>query len=426
VSEKLHTPLLTIKTYSSEHFHIDIDKIDRDALYILHRLKKAGYESYLVGGSVRDLLINKTPKDFDISTSARPDQIKRLFRNALLIGRRFRLAHIRFGEKVFEVSTFRSGDIDEDSLILRDNQWGSAEEDALRRDFTINALFYDPEKKQIIDYVNGYYDVSKKVLQTIGNPVARFKQDPVRMLRLLKFKARFKFKIEKETLAGLAICNEEILKSSPARILEEFLRMLESGASEPFFKLILKHNILQLILPWLTHFLNGETANQVFDLLKQADLFNKKMIRKKGILLSRNALFACFLFPILKKEIKDRFNEDYIPNLGEVTELINDLLEGVMHSSFCHFPKKMRGFLQFILQTQYRFTPMGDKSYKHSKRIIHHYEFHDALEFLHLRALNDPKHLPTYQYWFKTAPKKEPYIKKRKKKAHYPRKKHSC
>jgi poly(A) polymerase len=181
--------------YPFETHRIPKEKIDADALFVLEKLRRAGHIAYLVGGGVRDLLLNKTPKDFDISTSADPDQIRRLFRNAILIGKRFRLAHIRFGEKIFEVSTFRSGSNEADTLILRDNDWGTPEQDALRRDFTINGLFYDPHTETVIDYVGGYPDIEKRILRTIGQPFLRFKQDPVRMLRLLKFRARFGFDI---------------------------------------------------------------------------------------------------------------------------------------------------------------------------------------------------------------------------------------
>ena len=423
MSEDTHKKSSNIsKIYSSEEVFIDHEKIDKDALFILKRLKQSGYEAYLVGGSVRDLLVNKKPKDFDISTSARPEEIKKLFRNAILIGRRFRLAHIRFGEKIFEVSTFRSGNIDEDQLILRDNQWGTPQEDALRRDFTINALFYDSAKKEVIDYVGGCEDIQKKTLRSIGNPISRFKQDPVRMLRLLKFRARFKFKICPITLTALDKCQEEILKSAPARLLEETLRMLESGASEPFFRLMLKHQFLDILFPWLTHFLQGPSQDNVFKLLKQADTYNKKQIRYNRPTISRNSLFACFIFPILQKELSNRIEqEENLPNLGEITELINDLLEGIVHSSFCHFPKKMRGFLLFILQTQYRFTPLGNKMYKHTKRLVSHPEYKEAMEFLHLRALVDDSLQPIYQSWITNAPPIEHTIIKKKRKK-FPRK----
>ena len=220
--------------YTATEHRIKPSQIDKDALYVMAKLIQNGYVAYLVGGGVRDALMGKTPKDFDIVTSAKPEEIKRLFSNCLLIGRRFRLAHIRFGKKIIEVSTFRSGDINDSELILRDNSFGTPEEDVLRRDFTINGLFYDPKDHLVIDYVGGFEDLSKHLLKTIGNPTVRFKQDPVRMIRLLKFKARFNFNICKEAHLALDFCKEDILKSSPARLLEEFLRMLESGASLPF------------------------------------------------------------------------------------------------------------------------------------------------------------------------------------------------
>ena len=252
--------------------------------------------------------------------------------------------------------------------------------------------------------------------------MSRFKQDPVRMLRLLKFRARFKFKICPITLKALNHCQEEILKSAPARLLEETLRMLESGASEPFFRLMLKHKFLDSLFPWLTHFLQTPLQDNVFNLLKQADTFNKKHIKNNLPTISRNALFASFLFPILQEELFHRNEkEETLPNLGEISELITDLLEGIVHSSFCHFPKRMRGFLQFILQTQYRFTPLGNKVYKHSKRLVHHPEYKEALEFLHLRALANNSLLPIYQSWMTHAPPLElPPAKKKRKK--FPRK----
>ena len=167
-------------------------------------LQNAGHTAYLVGGSVRDLLLGLHPKDFDISTSAKPEEIKRLFqRHCLLIGRRFRLAHIRYENKIFEVSTFRAGDTTSSSLIVHDNQWGNEEEDVLRRDFTTNALFYDPSKETILDYVGGVEDTKRGLLKTVGDPEARFRQDPVRMIRMLKFQARFGFRCDDRALAAM-------------------------------------------------------------------------------------------------------------------------------------------------------------------------------------------------------------------------------
>ena len=216
------------KIYPEDAHHIKQDHVDRDALEVLFRLKQHGHTAYLVGGGVRDLLLKKIPKDFDISTSAKPEEIKQIFqRRCLLIGKRFRLAHVRCGNKVLEVSTFRTGDTEGSSLIVRDNIWGTPEEDVLRRDFTINALFYDPTTHTVLDYIGGYPDLQHKLLRTIGDPIARFKQDPVRMLRLLKFQARFGFSIDPKSERATHICKEEILKSAPARILEEIFKMLE-------------------------------------------------------------------------------------------------------------------------------------------------------------------------------------------------------
>ena len=181
------------RIYSKEEHNIDVNQIDPEVLYILEKLRKADYVAYLVGGGVRDLLLNQKPKDFDVSTSAKPEEIRALFSSAVLIGKRFRLAHIRFGRKVIEVSTFRAGDIENEQLITEDNIWGDAKQDVLRRDFTINGLFYDSEKEQLIDYVGGYLDIQKRYLRVIGNPCLRFKQDPVRMIRCLKFQARYHF-----------------------------------------------------------------------------------------------------------------------------------------------------------------------------------------------------------------------------------------
>ncbi|HAB99553.1 MAG TPA: polynucleotide adenylyltransferase PcnB, partial [Parachlamydiales bacterium] len=162
------------KIYTVDEHRILPEKIDSHAFYVIEKLRDAGHSAYLVGGGVRDLLLGQKPKDFDVSTSASPEEIKALFRNAILIGRRFRLAHIRFGQKIIEVATFRSGDTEAPDLIVRDNVWGSEEEDVLRRDFTINGLFYNPREQTVIDYVQGYPDLEQRILRTIGQPDLRF------------------------------------------------------------------------------------------------------------------------------------------------------------------------------------------------------------------------------------------------------------
>lgn len=384
------------KIYHASDHDIDPVLIDADALYILKKLKEAGFLAYLVGGSVRDLLVKKAPKDFDISTSARPEEIKRVFqKNCMLIGRRFRLAHIRLGRRIFEVSTFRAGDNDGD-LIVHDNIWGSPEEDVLRRDFTINGLFYDPEAHSVIDFVGGWEDIHKRLLRTIGEPTIRFKQDPVRMIRLLKFQARFDFAIDNSTQQALTKCHQEILKSSPARILEEILRMLESGASEPFFKLMNDCHLLELLFPCLSYFLQGNHSQYVYKLLNAADQIHQKKDRKP---IHRAVLTACLLFPILEQEIYSTFHKiGQTPNFGQVMMLTSTIIKAVLISSFSHFPKRLSMETNFIISSQYRMIPPAGKRHQ-NPRLLHNKEFSLALSFLKIRAIADRKLMEDYDWW---------------------------
>jgi poly(A) polymerase len=384
------------KIYHATDHEIDHSLIDSDALYVINKLKGAGFVAYLVGGGVRDILAKKFPKDFDISTSARPEQIKQLFsRNCLLIGRRFRLAHVRFGRKIIEVSTFRSGE-NESDLIIHDNQWGSPEEDVMRRDFTINGLFYDPSTHTVIDYVGGWDDIHQKILRTIGNPFIRFKQDPVRMIRLLKFQARFNFDIVPEAKDALYKCKEEIIKSSPARILEEIFRMLESGYSSPFFHLMTKSGILELLFPCLTHFLEGKHGEEVYAYLASADQLNAKDPKN---LLDRSLLISCLLYPILEHELRRQYlDKGVIPHIGEIMLLTSSLIKGFVTSSFSHFPKRHSSTMGFILATQFRLTPPSGKRHPRPK-VIRNKEFSLALTFLQIRSLVDQKLVESYQYW---------------------------
>ena len=384
------------KIYHAHEHKIDPAYLDADALYVVKKLRDAGYEAYIVGGSVRDLLVKRTPKDFDISTSALPEQIKRVFqRQCLIIGRRFRLAHIRFGHKILEVSTFRSGD-NEGDLITHDNEWGTPIEDVMRRDFTINGLFYDPSDQCIIDYVDGLEDVKKRVLRTIGDPYIRFKQDPVRMLRLLKFRARTGFEIHSACRQALIDCRTEISKSSPARVLEEVLRMLESGAAAPFFMLMMESGLLELLLPPLAHFLVGERGQEIFKFLTVADKVNQNTPKHP---IDRALLVSCLLYPILETEIHNHFTaQKRIPHIGEVMEFTSSVIHAVLNSSFSHFPRRITTLVAFILTTQYRLTPLSGKRHPRPK-LIRMKEFDLALKFLKIRALVDPQWMETYDFW---------------------------
>jgi poly(A) polymerase len=231
------------------------EMLDSDAVKVVRRLRRAGHQAYLVGGCVRDLLLRIRPKDFDVATSAHPNQVKETFRNSRLIGRRFRLAHVFYTGKIIEVSTFRANPLDElqdlpeDLLIRHDNVFGSAEEDARRRDFTINGLFYDVPEGRVIDYVGGREDLRARLVRTIGNPDVRMREDPVRILRAIRFAAKCAFDVEPNTLAAMQAHVHEIPRCAPPRVLEEVLKLLRSGASRRCFELLREVRALRILLP---------------------------------------------------------------------------------------------------------------------------------------------------------------------------------
>ena len=262
----------------SEH-PISRRDIDPDALKVLYRLQQFNHTAYLVGGSVRDLLLERRPKDFDVGTDAHPYQIKKLFRNCWIIGRRFRLAHVRFGNKAIEVATFRRNilpgtenepatteppaeaevESPADLLIRHDNTFGTPEEDAFRRDFTINALFYDIATFSIIDYVGGLQDLREGLIRSIGDPRQRFQEDPVRMLRAVAFAARLGFRMDAPVVDAIREHRGLLANAAPARLIEEYYKVLRSGAAEKTFRLLADHGLLETITPEL-HQGAGEEA----------------------------------------------------------------------------------------------------------------------------------------------------------------------
>jgi poly(A) polymerase len=248
------------------------DQIDPDAAKVVQRLRRYDHAAYLVGGCVRDLLLGRKPKDFDVVTSATPQEIKRLFRNCRIIGRRFRLAHVFFGPKIIETSTFRANprEVEEeetengseaesgDLLIRRDNVFGTPEEDARRRDFTINGLFYDLETGNVIDHVQGLADLEARVVRTIGDPDIRFREDPIRILRAVKFAARCDLTIEPETYRRMMEHRGDIAKCAQARVSEEFYRLLRAGAAKRSMEILLEAELLELLAPELSRALRDD------------------------------------------------------------------------------------------------------------------------------------------------------------------------
>lgn len=234
--------------------------IDPDALKVLYRLRDFNYTAYLVGGGVRDLLLGRTPKDFDVGTDAHPYQIKKLFRNCWIIGRRFRLAHVRFGQKTIEVATFRRNLPNDEpveevvgpgGVVSNENTFGTPEEDAFRRDFTINALFYDIATFSVIDYVGGLDDLQRGIIRCIGDPYERFQEDPVRMLRAVAFAARLGFTLDPPIVKAMADQRQLMGQASPARLIEEYYKILRSGSAAATFRLMAQHGLLDAVTPEL-------------------------------------------------------------------------------------------------------------------------------------------------------------------------------
>ena len=317
--------------------------IDPDALKVLYRLHEHHYVAYLVGGSVRDLLLHRQPKDFDIGTSAHPHQIKKLFRNCWIIGRRFRLAHVKFGTKTIEVATFRRqvdaseltaeadvaaatpadtvgpgeplelepGDTParsrrraEDHLIQRDNTYGTPEEDAFRRDFTVNALFYDIGTYSIIDYTGGLKDLEHRVIRCIGEPEVRFLEDPVRMLRAVVLAARLEFSIDEPVLEAIAHHKHEIRRSAAPRLLEEYFKILRSGHAADAFKQLHETGLLKEITPEL------EDAPAAFwRAVKAIDAYRKQFDASPESL-TNTVLAGTLLEPLGLIGRRQRFNAD--------------------------------------------------------------------------------------------------------------------
>jgi poly(A) polymerase len=262
---------------------LDEERIDPDAAKVVRRLVRHGYEAYLVGGCVRDLLLDYRPKDFDVATSARPDDVRRLFRNSRIIGRRFRLVHVLFGgKKVIETATFRrapdQSEKEADDLLIRnDNVFGEAHEDARRRDFTINALFYDVEKREVLDWVGGIPDIERRVVHTIGDPTLRFHEDPVRILRAIKFGAKLDLGITPDVYDAIVQCRGTLAMAAKPRLFEEVLRLLREGASHRAFWLAWETGVLDVLMPELSAYLfDSDDDGIVWKLLSEIDARTKE------------------------------------------------------------------------------------------------------------------------------------------------------
>ena len=400
-----------------EH-NISRRQISPNALRTLYRLRDHGFVAYLVGGCVRDLLLERTPKDFDIATDAAPNQIKRLFRNCRLIGRRFRLAHLHFQDEILEVSTFRAAAPDEeeenaeagaeevvendlhrrhprhlkneDGMVLRDNVFGTPEEDALRRDFTINALAYNIADATVIDYTTGLTDLKAGLLRPIGDPLVRFTEDPVRMIRAVRFAASHDLKIEPATWDILCELAPTICRASPARLYEEMLKLFLLGAARPVFDRLEKSGLLAPLFPGLFRWL-AQDGNHRMMLAANLDYLDQSYREEKPP--SPLLFLAAFFGPVLETEALGH-QRDGMPRQQSLEITCAAFLEELCRT--VHVPARVGGRMRNILTMQpslHRMPPRRPAAL--SLRL----DFADALAYLRLGAETRGENVSALKWW---------------------------
>jgi poly(A) polymerase len=378
-------------TRSGEPAEIDPRKLDPDALKVVLRLRQHGHQAYLVGGCVRDLLLGQKPKDFDVATSAHPGEVRATFRNCRLIGRRFRLAHVYFkGGKIIEVSTFRAnplelmestpeeesaengnGNGDEDLLITHDNVFGTAEQDARRRDFTINGLFYDVTEGRVIDYVRGRRDLDERYIRTIGDPEIRMREDPVRILRAVRFASKLGLDIESRTYAAMEGAVEDLPRCAPARLLEETFRLIRGGVAAPSLKLLAALDALKILLPPVDAYFkqHGREGERIF--YAYAEALDRRVA--KGEPLDDAILLATLLVPISRAAPPPE--EPQEPGARpSVAQGIEELLAGFVQSA--RLPRRIAERCRLLLLAQRTLT--GERR-RRSQAFRRHPLFNEAM-----------------------------------------------
>lgn len=294
------------------HHYIDPKKISSLALKVIQRLESEGFEAYLVGGGVRDLLLGNSPKDFDVSTNARPEEIRQLFRNSRIIGRRFRIVHVLFGREVIEVTTFRGHHPESKSAdpnkhartsdsgrLLRDNIYGSLEEDARRRDFTVNALYYSPSTERILDYCNGLEDLDSRTLHLIGDPETRYREDPVRMLRAVRFCAKLDFTLSPDVVSPFTALAPLLHDIPAARMFDEVLKLFMSGAALATYKELQRHQLFGFLFPASQRILRHE--DPVSHRFVEAMLRNTDLRVRQNKPVTPAFLYGAILWPAVRQ-----------------------------------------------------------------------------------------------------------------------------
>lgn len=387
---------------------ISRSNISSNALKVLYRLKEAGYQAFLVGGAVRDLLLGLHPKDFDVATNAHPDQVKQLFRNCRLIGRRFHLAHVRFGYEIIEVATFRAAHtpIDEDNSvdeaghrvldergrILRDNLYGTIEEDVWRRDFTANALYYNISDFSLWDYVDGYDDAQARVLRLIGDPETRYREDPVRMLRAVRFAAKLDFTIHADTAAPIPKLAWMLDGVPPARLFDEVNKMFLAGYASRSFEVLTELGLLEHLFPDLAAAIAAEPDSPAVSLLRTGLKGTDERVRADKSV-TPTFLFAVLLWPSIRQAFT-RLQPEQGADIQALLAACDQVT--ARQQARVAVPKRFTLPLREIVGLQPRFA---NREGRRALRLLDHPRFRAAYDFLLLRAAAGEVDAELAQWW---------------------------
>lgn len=371
--------------------------ISANALKVLNRLNSEGFEAYLVGGSVRDLLLHKSPKDFDVATNATPNQVRNLFRNARIIGRRFKLVHVLFHREIIEVATFRGSEAaetnqltNERGMLVRDNAYGTLEEDAWRRDFTINSLYYNINDFSIVDFTGGVQDIALKTLRMIGDPLTRYQEDPVRMLRAIRFSAKLHFQIAKETAEPIKEHASLITHVSNSRLFDEITKLYQCGEGKQVQTLLNTYGVFPYLFP--------QTA-RLFESTYPAKILLEIALESTDTRIHSNKpvtpafLFAVILwFPMLAAA--ERLKQQGVDPLPAIEQAMSMVI--AEQNKIISIPKRFSQVVREIWIMQYRFPK---RTGNRAMQLLEHPRFRAAYDFLALRALAGDESIALAQWW---------------------------
>lgn len=361
---------------------IEDQKISVNAIKVVNRLQEHGYEAYLVGGCIRDLLLGQSPKDFDVATDAHPEEVRDLFRNSRVVGKRFRLVHVRFGTEIVEVTTFRGPHEEqydethsESGMTLNDNIYGTFKEDVFRRDFTMNAVYYQPTTRELVDLAGGVKDIETRTIRTIGSPEDRFREDPVRMLRAVRFKAKLGFDIDVEASETIKSLGYLIQDVAPARLFEEVLKLFMTGTAAATLDGLLDHDLYGWLFPDSSR---SMAEHETKRLLKLALASTDRRIADDLPVTPAFVLAAILWYPF--REEKKRLEGEGITHVAASHEAANNIIS--KQQLFTSIPRRFSGPMRDIWFLQFRLpSRIGNKP----DVLLEHKRFRAAYDFLLLR-----------------------------------------